>query len=668
MAVLQMQKFSICALKKDRNAVLKKLQSLGCTEIEKNLPEDDVFVRSDTSEKAAWEKEASLAERALAILEEYAPSKGGLLSSLEGKEIADAEKLRKNAAREDEIREWIQELIFEKKEIAENLAEAQKITAQLEGLLPWKNLDVSMDCQGTEKTALIIGALPEQKSLEELYVDLAQQAEDCDLDLTILSSDKNQTAIAAICLKKDAGKVEEALRKHGFARPMQSIAGRPEEVEKKLLEKQQQFNSKADAAKEKIIAFSDKKKEIQIYADVCSLKAQRQEARGGLLESDKTIVLEGYVPAKKAEAVKQKLEASFDLVMELQAPSEEDDSPVVLENNAFSRSFEPVLESYGLPGKKDIDPTTIMSVFYVFLFGLMLSDAAYGAIISIACFVVLKKFPKMSEGMNKSLHMFLYCGLSTLFWGVMFGGYFGDVVNVVSRVWFGHEIEIPALWFVPINDPMRLLLYSMLFGVIHLFMGLGIKGYMYLRDKDYVGFVSDVVFWFMFLIGLILILLPTDIFASIAQMQFVFPPAVSMLAKVLTIVGVLGILVMSGRSHKNPILRLALGAYDIYGITSWLSDVLSYSRLLALGLATGVIAQVVNQMGSMAGSSILGTILFIIVFLIGHTFNLAINLLGAYVHTNRLQYVEFFNKFYEGGGRPFAPFKQNTKYFEIEED
>lgn len=125
---------------------------------------------------------------------------------------------------------------------------------------------------------------------------------------------------------------------------------------------------------------------------------------------------------------------------------------------------------------------------------------------------------------------------------------------------------------------------------------------------------------------------------------------------------------MSGRSHKNPVLRIALGAYDIYGITSWLSDVLSYSRLLALGLATGVIAQVVNQMGSMAGSSIFGTILFIVVFIIGHIFNLAINLLGAYVHTNRLQYVEFFNKFYEGGGRAFRPFRQNTKYIEIKED
>ena len=136
----------------------------------------------------------------------------------------------------------------------------------------------------------------------------------------------------------------------------------------------------------------------------------------------------------------------------------------------------------------------------------------------------------------------------------------------------------------------------------------------------------------------------------------------------MAIAGAVGLLLMSGRANKNVALRLALGAYDIYNVTGWLSDVLSYSRLLALGLATGVIASVVNQMGSMLGDGILGEIGFIVVFIIGHTLNLAINLLGAYVHTNRLQFVEFFGKFYEGGGKPFNPFKLTTKYVDVKEE
>ena len=200
-------------------------------------------------------------------------------------------------------------------------------------------------------------------------------------------------------------------------------------------------------------------------------------------------------------------------------------------------------------------------------------------------------------------------------------------------------------------------------------MGLALKGYEALRKKDFVSFFADVIAWYMLLIGLILMLLPSDLFASIAGMSFTFPAFVNTLAKILAIAGAVVILLMSGRTNKNFIVRIALGAYDIYGITGWLSDVLSYSRLLALGLATGVIASVINMMAKMVGGSgFLGVILFILVFLLGHTLNIGINALGAYVHTNRLQFVEFFGKFYDGGGKKFAPFKTANKYIEIKEE
>ena len=208
----------------------------------------------------------------------------------------------------------------------------------------------------------------------------------------------------------------------------------------------------------------------------------------------------------------------------------------------------------------------------------------------------------------------------------------------------------------------------MLFGIIHLFTGLGIKGYMCLRDKEYMNFLCDVVLWFLLLVGLIMLFLPSELFASLAQVTLNLPPAFTTVGKVMAIVGAVGILLMGGRGKKNPGLRIALGAYDLYNITSWLSDLLSYSRLLALSLATGVIASVFNQMGSMMGDSVIGIIFFVIIFIVGHLFNLGINMLGAYVHTNRLQYVEFFGKFYEGGGKPFNPFKAETKYIDLREE
>ena len=189
-----------------------------------------------------------------------------------------------------------------------------------------------------------------------------------------------------------------------------------------------------------------------------------------------------------------------------------------------------------------------------------------------------------------------------------------------------------------------------------------------LRQKDMASFVCDVLFWYVFLIGLILMLIPTSIFGSLLGTIIVFPQWANLLAKIMTIGGMAGILLTGGRRAKNPFKRLLLGAYSLYDTTSWLSDLLSYSRLLALGLATGVIAQVINTMAAMGGKSVVGVIMFIIVFIIGHVFNMAINLLGAYVHTNRLQYVEFFGKFFEGGSREFQPFKENTKYADVKEE
>ena len=398
------------------------------------------------------------------------------------------------------------------------------------------------------------------------------------------------------------------------------------------------------------------------------MRADKYEVLGELPQSERTFVISGYIPQCEAGHVESWLSERYDCAVDIEDLKEDEEPPVILKNNPFSMNMEGVVESYGLPHKGELDPTTIMSFFYVFFFGMMLSDAAYGAIVAVACAVLVRKFPRMSPGMKKSLKLFFYCGLSTLVWGILFGGYFGNIVDIVSEKFFGTAVTVPALWFIPLNDPMKLLVFSLLFGVIHLFTGLGIKGYLCLRDGKVMDFFCDVVLWFMLLVGLILMLLPSDIFASIAQTQIVFPGWLNTLAGILAAAGAIGIVLMSGRDKKNPALRIALGAYDLYNITGWLSDVLSYSRLLALGLATGVIASVINQMGSMLPDNIVGVIFFIVIFLAGHTLNLAINLLGAYVHTNRLQFVEFFGKFYEGGGRPFEPFKENTKYADVKEE
>ena len=670
MAVLQMQRFSICALKKDRKAILEKLQALGVMEIDNSVIEDDSLQKMDTVEsRQVFEKQAVMAEHALDVLQKYVPEKTSMLSSLEGKKQVNRWEYEKIVQNRDVMSKRARELVNLNKEISENNANVVKLENQIESLAPWMSLEVPMTYRGTRSAAFLVGTMSRAMTMEEIRTAVAEHAPDLDAyDVTILSADKDLTYLAVVCLRKDADKLEDALRASGFARPSQMVSKVPSELKKNLEEQIQQLNSKTKQIESQIAEYKDYRNDLRLFVDYYRIRAEKYQILGQIPQSKQTFFISGYVPEGAVPLLKEKIGNAYNCTVDVEEIKEEEEPPVLLKNGKISSAVEGVLESYGLPHKGEVDPTRIMSVFYIVLFGMMLSDAAYGLLVSLVCFIALKKFPRMAEGLAKSIRLFMYCGISTLIWGVLFGGYFGNVVDIVSEVYFGHKVVIPALWFVPLNNPMKLLIFSLGLGIVHLFFGLGIKGYSYIKNKDYMGFLCDVVFWYMLLVGLLLMLIPSDLFASIAQAKIVFPPFVNLLAKVLAIGGAVGLLLFAARDNKNFGLRLALGAYELYNITGWLSDVLSYSRLLALGLATGVIASVVNQMGSMMGTSIIGVIGFIVVFIVGHTLNLAINLLGAYVHTNRLQFVEFFGKFYEGGGRPFNPFKQNTKYVDIKEE
>ena len=656
MAIVQMQRINICALKKNRKAILERLQELGAMEIDIQLEDDNLGEKQDVaSSRALFERRAQTADQALAILNTYVPEKKGMLDSLAGKPLVEKELFEKAAENQDQDMATDSRIVPLDKQSAESNAAVLKVQNQVEALAPWLSLTVPVSYTGTQKTAVLIGTMPNPQDQQSILNLLAGAVPDVEaVDVELISTDKDFTYLAVICMKQDAGKVEEVLRTGGFSKPSSPVQKIPEEYKKDL---------EAEIAKAQ-----EQAKDLELISDYYRTRAEKYRILGEIPQTASTFAISGYVPAAKADAIVKELSEHYGAAAETEGIKEEEEPPVLLHNNRFSESVEGVLASFGLPAKGEIDPTFFTSIFYVFLFGLMLSDAAYGLIVSLACGIVLLKFPRMETNLRKSVQLFFWCGLSTLFWGVLFGGYFGDALDVISETFFGHKISIPALWFVPLNEPMRMLLYSMLFGVIHLFTGLALKGYMYIRDHKYMDFVCDVIFWYMLLLGLIGLLIPSSMFAGIAGKQIVFPAALNAAAKWSAILGAVGIVLFSGRSSKNPALRIALGAYDLYNITGWLSDVLSYSRLLALGLATGVIASVVNQMGSMGGKSIGGVILFIIVFVIGHVFNMAINLLGAYVHTCRLQYVEFFGKFYEGGGKPFEPFKLKTKYVDLKEE
>ena len=670
MAVLQMQRINVCALKENRKAILERLQEFGAMEIDIRLGDGAEYELQDVApSRAIFEKQAHMADHALEVLQEYVPEKTGMFASLEGKPLVDQETFNKAAVCQENYMEIARNVTSLEKQTAEKKASIQKLQDRIQALTPWLALPVPAEYGGTRHTACLIGTIAGNLKLDDVYALLAERTPETEaVDVQIIFTDKDYTYLAVTCLKAEARDVEDALRAGGFSRPAQAVRKVPSEYKKDLEELLEQETKELLNLQEEIAGYADRRQELRLVSDYYRIRADKYEILGKIPQTAKTFALSGYVPASRADDLIRELQENYGAMAETEPIGEEEDVPVVLKNNRFSESVEGVLTAFGLPGRGDIDPTFFTSIFYVFLFGLMLSDAAYGLIVSAVCGAALLKFPRMGENLKKSVQLFFWCGISTIVWGVLFGGYFGDVVDIVSETFFGKKVSIPAVWFVPLNEPMRMLIYSMLFGVIHLFTGLALKGYICLRDKRYVDFLCDCVLWFLLLLGLIGMLLPTELFAGIAGQQIVLPAAVVTAAKWSAVAGAVGIVLMSGRGTKNIGVRLALGAYDLYNVTGWLSDVLSYSRLLALGLATGVIASVINQMGSMGGKSVVGVIVFVLVFIVGHTFNIGINLLGAYVHTCRLQYVEFFGKFYEGGGREFHPFHRETKYVDIKEE
>jgi Archaeal/vacuolar-type H+-ATPase subunit I len=666
MAVLQMQRLLICALRKDRKSILELLQRRGVIEISDTLVEDNIFHKSDvTKVKSELERNIALVKDAIEILTSYQNEKKSMLAPLYGLKEASTEDYSDFREKHDAIIQTANKIILLSKTIAEYQAEILKLNTQAEILVPWTALDVPMNFTGTKYTKAYIGTLQNQWTLEEIYGKLNEHSP---LNVDIISSSKDQTCIFVLCRREKAEAVYEDLRGMEFSLPGFSFDLNPAKQLSDLKNQIEEAQKSIDQAIGQMKEFQKQNDTLLFLYDYDTMRLEKYDAIGHLLQSENVFFLSGYIAGSDTKTLSDELNEKYRIAIDFEEPSQEEEVPVKLKNNAFSEPLEWVVNAYSPPGRGEIDPTMIMAVFYYMLFGLMLGDAGYGLIMVFACGLGLIKYGKQMEHSTKNmLRMFLYCGIATIFWGVIFSSYFGDIVDVVSATYFGHKVSIPPLWFIPMNEPMRMLTFSMAIGIIHIFTGLGIKFYQLVKQKDYKAIIYDVLFWFVLLISCILLLLSMQMIVDLLGVSFKVPAKVADVASILAILASIGIVCTNGRESRNPFKRFLKGLYALYGISGYLSDVLSYSRLLALGLASGVIAMVINKMAAMVGGGPIGPFLFIIIVVAGHSLNIAINALGAYVHTNRLQYVEFFGKFYGGGGRLFAPFSNKTKYFKIKE-
>ncbi len=657
MAIAKMKRLAVIGLSREKEALIKNFMSLGVvqiTEQDARLSDENWknIVKKDDGGKTAarWDAELGRVDSAIRLIERFGDKKKPLFKerkSVSKKDFDDTMEY------EDDIRHGMLKLTRLSRKMAHILLAENRAAIRKMSLMPWKSYDVPAEHYRTKSTQVWQGVIPAANDSADFLKILEEKTRFADAE--VVHTDSEQHYLSVLFHTEAQEEVQTVLRDLGFNRislPVQE--GSVDAALAALEEELKGIEAQKTEALEAVKTYQHFEPTLKLYRDEIAMRRDCSAIREKFLVTDSTFYMEGWFP-RIAEAKIEALLAQHTCYFEIKDPAKDEQPPVLLMNGRLSAPFESVTKLYAYPDYWGIDATPFFAFPYALFFGMMLSDAAYGIILMGITYFLKKKFKL--EGMVKQLiEMFFMCGVFTLFWGMMFGSFFGDIVTVVSSTFFGHTVNFPTLWFNPVEEPMKLLIFSYALGLLHIFVAMGLNGYMSIRDGHPLDALFDVGFWYLLIIGLLLYLG--------AGLVPALPAVTVAIGKWMSVAGALGIALTAGRNKKG-IGRITGGLTSLYGITGYLSDVLSYSRLLALGLATGVISSVFNTLGSLGGASILGAVLMIIAFCIGHPYNFAINALGSFVHSCRLQYVEFFGKFYQSGGLDFAPFCENTKYIKI---
>lgn len=395
---------------------------------------------------------------------------------------------------------------------------------------------------------------------------------------------------------------------------------------------------------------------VQKLSDYWNSLDQRYRALSESDETESTMLTRFWLPAKDAASVQKKIEAvSPNVALFLSDPAEDEEPPTLLDNGQYVRPFNVLTSLYSPPTYRGIDPTPLLAPFFFVFFGMCLGDAGYALVMFGTIYWLFKKYRRIPTDVKDFLMLFAFCSVSTFVYGIVSGSFFGDFID--SFLPFLSPVKNMLMLVDPMSDPTQVLGISLLFGVIHLMFGLLIAAYDNFRNGQYVDGIGANVSWFFLVVGLC--------FAG-TSIGGLTPPHFKTLGWAMAGIGALVIFWYAGREEKNIIKKFFSGFLALYGSTSYLGDILSYSRLLALGFGSAVIGMIINMLGGMAaGIPYIGWLIAIVIIVGGHIFSILINLLGSFVHPLRLQYVEFFGKFYSGGGEAFVPLTHSGEFVEI---
>ena len=539
-------------------------------------------------------------------------------------------------------------------EATQLIAQQNKLDTDKSYLLPWSNLDTPLEeIHDTEKTVMRLGIIP-IIGYDNLSVEIESRG--IDVFFEIITETKREKYLLVIFLKEDEDIIMPILTNHGFSpTTLPADSGKISELLAQIDEDIQNIETRKTEIYQRSVELAKEKNRLMAFYDHRLELLEQEEARENFIHTEHTFVIEGWVRENDAEALKDKLLQNFEVIhVELEEPNYEDEPPVDMENKRLFRPFQMVTNLYGSPKYREIDPTPYIAPFFAFFFGVCLTDAGYGIVLALIAYLIGKKLIRDEGGGKQLFRVLILAGIATIIVGALTGG------------WFGIPIDEGPLSFLskvrvidPSKDQMTFFAVVLGLGFLQVWFGFVVKMLIDIKERDWGSFFHADLSWLIIMTGLPVVIL----------LRKEMPHQLLIGVEALFVICAIWFVILSDREGENIAGRIGTGFFGLYSrIAGSFGDILSYSRLFALGLATGIIASVVNTMAMMTWNvPYLGKVVTVGILIGGHIFNIVINALGGFIHTARLQFVEFFTKFYEGGGEPFKPFKREHVYTTIME-
>ena len=635
-----MKHLRLLGMESEREALLKAMQDMECVEISSIDGSEETlksgFAKPD--DKALMSaQEASRAYRtALASLDRFAPEKKGMFRKRQG--VSRATFF--SAESEENARTAAETINKDTRRLGEIESERTKNEALRATLAPWLTVDAPLG--GADGALAVFFGTVGLNVTDDALKALADSLDGL-LTWQQASSDRSLRYLLVMCHGSVKERALSALRDLGFSTvSFRGMTGTAKENDKALAENLAALEKERQEIEQRIAGLGGKREALLEASDRAAIALRREEAKSRLVGTDKVFLLEGWLPADRCAEIEKTLKP-FTCAIETREPTEDEypQVPVQLKNNKLTRPLNMVTEMYSLPAYGTLDPNPLMAPFFILFYGIMMADMGYGLLMMIASVIISKKYrPKGTSGELFSL--LGLCGISTFIMGALTGGFFGDfLTQLVAIVSPGTVFALPKL-FDPLDDLTMILIGSMALGMVQIVTGMAISLIEKCKRKKFLDAFFEEITWWIVFIGIALLALGKG-------------AAVLYVGCALVLLGP----IVQGKGWGK--LTGVFGSLYNH-VTGYFGDILSYTRLMALMLAGSVIAQVFNMLAAMPGN----VIAFIIISMLGNAMNFGLNLLGCYVHDLRLQCLEFFNKFYVDGGKPFRPMTLDTEYVDLQ--